>query len=135
MTKRGMVRPPARRGRYPDLISVEQFVFEVLIEKSHFPELIGDVFADIGDRTIRADDDLVVFMAFGVQSHDPATGVLPFLLQEDGFPFTELPKRVVPEFQMQDVALTREQIVSDVDALHGAQMAPNDCHSDNLSHM
>src|SRR3989454_10727917 len=50
MRCRGPQRMPAR------LLS-EEAVPEIASEQAEFPELVGDVFADVGDDAVRSDDD------------------------------------------------------------------------------
>ena len=40
-------------------------IVEIFAEQAEFPELVGDVFSDVGDRAIGADDDFVldIFLA------------------------------------------------------------------------
>src|SRR5580692_9655500 len=64
-------------------------VIEIFSEQSEFPELIGDVLADVRNRSVRPDDDFVLNIFFvvwlGVRcgvcasyfffpGHDPAAG-------------------------------------------------------------
>ena len=107
---------------------------EVLVEQSEFPELVGDVLADIGDCAVGSHDDLVVVVALGIDPHHPAAFVLAFGLKEDRVAGLELFERVVPELQMQDVAFARKQIVADADALHRGEMAVDDRHRDECRH-
>ncbi len=41
-------------------------VVEIFAEQAEFPELIGNVFADVGDGAVRADDDFVLSIFFVV---------------------------------------------------------------------
>ena len=43
-------------------IREEAFIAEVLAEQSELPKMIGNVFADVGDGAVRADDDLGIFV-------------------------------------------------------------------------
>src|SRR5262249_9172995 len=46
--------------------------------------------------------------------------------------FPKLLERVIPELQVQDVALAGEQVIVNVDPRHGAQVAPHDRHRDEF---
>src|SRR5215468_2415345 len=107
---------------------------KVLVEQTEFPELVRNVLADVGHRAIGTDDDLVVIVAFGVDAHHPAAAVLSLGFKENRVPGLELFKRMVPELQMQDVALAWEQIVSHSYAAHCRQMAADDSHGHQLRH-
>src|SRR5579883_1343232 len=107
--ERRMILAAAGRYRRPDIgRGIEQFVLKVLVQQADFPELIRYVFADIRHRTIRTDDDFVVVVAFRIQSHHPAAGVLAFLLEENSFLLTQLLEGIIPELQMENVAFARE---------------------------
>src|SRR6185295_3560488 len=98
--------------RDPDAGIFESAVVEVLLEESQFPKLVCDVFADICYGPVGSHDDLVIVVAFRVDSHDPAAAVLSFGLKENRVLLLELLKRTVPEFQMKDVALAGQQVIT-----------------------
>ena len=78
----------AGRCRHPNIMGIiKNFIFEILVEQSYFPELVGNVFADVRHRAIGSDNDFVVFMTFGIQPHDPTACVFPFLLVKNGILF------------------------------------------------
>ncbi len=109
---------------------IEVSIVEVLFQEAEFPELVSDVLADISHRSIRAHDDFVVIVTFGVDSHHPAAFVFTFVFEEDRVPRLQLLEGVLPEFQMQNVAFAGEQVVVDRDAPHGLQMTVDDRHRD-----
>ena len=123
-------------------IGVKFLVVEIAPQQAEFPELIGDVFADVSDRAIRADDDfgVVVFAArVGgvrgiVQAHHPASGILSRGGQMDRVALLQKLECRVPEFQVQDFAFAGQQVVLDSQALHRAQVAANDGGSDDTGH-
>ena len=43
-------------------ISEERLVAEVLAQQTKLPQVIGNVFADVGDGAVGADDDLGIFV-------------------------------------------------------------------------
>ncbi len=136
MTEGRMIASASRRRGDPDVSGgIEQFVLEVLVQQADFPQLIGDVLADIGHRAVGSDDDLVVFVTFGLEPHDPAAGVLALVSRRRSrFFCLQLLERVIPEFEMKDVAFPRQQIVCDIDPRHRSQMATDDRHRDDFCH-
>ena len=127
---------------------VKPAIMKIAVEQAEFPEVMRDVFADVGDRAGGADDDLglgffrrlVVFLGFflrvarGRKLHDPATGVFPRGRELDGAALLQHFEGGVPEFQVQDFAFAREQIVIDAEAVERAQVAVHDGGSDDLAH-
>src|SRR5215469_8404109 len=70
--------------RGPDVARfIEHFILEVLIEKSDFPQLVGDVFSDIRNRAVRSDNNFVVFVSFSLEAHHPAAGILSLVLEKN----------------------------------------------------
>ena len=114
---------------------IEVLVMKILVEKAELPKLVGDVFANVGDRTVGAHDDLVVIVAFRIDPHDPATFILAFVFKEDGVAGFHLLEGAIPELQMKDVAFARQQIVADADAVHRFQMATDDGHGHEVGHL
>ncbi len=121
-------------------VFVELLVAEVFAgEKAELPEVVGDVFADVGDGAVGANDDLGVFVGtvslfgFGAGStHDPAAFVLAFcLLVENAF-FDHQWAGCVPEVEGKDFAFAREEVVLDAEALHGFEMATEDGGGDEV---
>lgn len=113
-------------GRDPKLLAVgvgvKQFVVEIKAQDAEFPHLIGDVFARVSDRSVRADEDLVGFVVFvaGVllERHHPATGLFAFVDVVNDAELFHLLERLVPEMQVQDLRFTRQQIVANTEPLH-----------------
>ncbi len=76
-------------GRDPALvigIGEERLVAEVAAEQAELPEVVGDVFADVGDGAVGADDDLGVFVgAFGPSSFWTSGGPARVMTQQPLF--------------------------------------------------
>ena len=117
----------------------ERLVAEVLAEQAEFPEVIGDVFANVSDRAVGANDDLRVFVralravlvldwlccGSGARHH-PAACVLAFVFEIEHAGLLELLEGSVPEFEVKDFALAGQEIVFNVQAQHGFKMAAQD---------
>ena len=135
-------RPPACVG--------EAAIQEVAAEQAELPELVGDVFADVGDDAVRSHDDFFSristlrpslarlaarrrrrrrFAAF-LDAHDPAAGQASFGLQKHGALRLQNLERVRPELQPEDVAFEGEQVVADIQPLHRRQMRADDAIDD-----
>ncbi len=122
-------------------IGEEGLVAEVVAEQAELPEVIGDVFADVGDGAVGADDDLGVFVwsspfsactARAGARHDPAAFVLAFVFEVEHAGFLELLEGRFPEFEVQNFALARQEVVLDVEAKHGFKMAAQDGGGDEV---
>src|SRR5271154_2142056 len=93
-------------------------IVEVLAEQAEFPELIGDVFADVGHRTVRTDDDfglvvfIGVFFVFGgaavIPGHDPTAFILAGVDELNRAAGFQLFEGGVPEVEMQDFTFAGE---------------------------
>ena len=55
--------------------------------------------------------------------HHPAAFVLPFVLVGEHARFLELAKRRIPKMKMENLALARQEVVFNVEPLHGFKMA------------
>ena len=119
----------------------ERTIIKIKPEKSEFPQLVGNVLANVRDGPVGADNDLFIFLGFSTArlgnhvvpgSHHPAAAILPLLCKVNGPLLFEHMERFVPEMQVQDVALSREQIVADVDARHCSQVRLRNPHGDVL---
>ncbi len=108
--------------------------------------MIGDVFADVGHRSIGADNHFGIFVgllravlllrafASGFSPsascrcarprHHPAALVLAFGFEVEHAGLLQLLKGQRPEIQVQNLALARQKIVLDVEPQHGFKMAP-----------
>ena len=74
-----MIRPAAAGSCHPDVLFFsERVIFEVLIEEAELPELVRNVFTDISHSPIGTDNDLVLVVAIGFETHDPTALVLSF---------------------------------------------------------
>src|SRR5216683_2778417 len=123
-------------------VLVEFFVAEVLArEEAELPEVVGDVLADIGDGAVGADDHLGVFVGdvgslFCFYSSGAAHDVTVFVLAggleiEDALLHHQRTSGV-PEVQAEDLALAGQEVVLDAEALHGFEMAAEDCGGDEI---
>ena len=98
-------------------------VIEILAQQAEFPKLIGDVLADIGDGAVGADDHfavvgiLVGLLLEGAGGHHPAAFVLAFGFEINGLALLQLLEGGLPKLQVQDLALARQHIVVDAQAL------------------
>ena len=123
----------------------ETVIAKVATEQAELPELVRNVFADVGDDAVGADDHF--FARFLIclagspaasplfDSHHPAAGQPAFGLQKHRALRFQDVERVRPEFQPEDVALVREQVVSDVQTRHRLQMRPHDPVDDQRAHV
>ena len=129
-------------------VLVEFCVAEVFAgEEAELPEVVGDVFADVGDGAVGADDDFGVFIGevgvgslFGdgcfssCSAHDPAVFILAGgLFIEDAF-FDHERAGCVPEVEGEDFAFAGEEVVLDAEALHGFEMATEDGSGDEVGY-
>ena len=127
-------------------VLVEFRVAEVFAgEEAELPEVVGDVFADVGDGAVGADDDFGVFVGeggvssllcdgFGCASaaHDVAAFVFAGGFEvEDAF-FDHQRAGRVPEVEGEDLALAGEEVVLDAETLHGLEMAAKDGGGDEV---
>src|SRR5947209_18028375 len=145
--KTGMLRL-ARFCRNPYLvivrISIEMFVAEVATKQAKLPQVIGNVFAHIGHCAIGADNDFGIFVgAFRLllrrlaagAPHHPAAFVLAFRLEVKHAFLLHLLKSQVPEMQMENLALARQEVILNAEALHGFEMPPQNRRRDNLAYL
>src|SRR5215469_13400177 len=127
------------RRRRPEWLAVplrrETSIAEVLAEQSELPELVRDVFADVGDDAIRSNDyllalddilddifEIIITAAFVFfNRHHPAARELALGLQEDGALAFQNLERLRPESQLEDVAFVRQQVVRDIQPGHRLQ--------------
>ena len=121
-------------------VSEEGLVAEVLAQQTELPQVIGDVFADVSDGAVGADDDLGIFVCFAFSDlsagarHHPATLVLALSLKIEDAGLLHQRERRIPEFQMQNLALARQKIVLNVEAQHRFKMAAKNGGGDQLGH-
>ena len=125
---------------------MESPVGKIAAQQPEFPELIGNIFAHIGDRAIRPHDHLgrvvrfssrntlVVFAAVvaRLEIHHPAAGIFSRAREVNRPALFQLLKCGLPEFQVQDFALSRQQIILHPEPLHGTQMAPHNRDGDEF---
>src|SRR5262249_5163354 len=124
-------------------------ISEILAEKTKFPKLKGNVLADIGDGAVGTHDNFVervfivgggVIFFFGgapgrllFPGQDPAARHLAGSSELDGGGFFQLGERRIPEVQVENLALAGEEIVADIEAIHGAEVSGYDGVRDDLS--
>jgi len=122
-------------------VGEEGLVAKVLAEEAEFPEVVGDIFADVGDGAVGADDNFGVFVQLtsgdvgAGAGHDPAALVLAFGLGVEDSGLLELLEGGIPEFEVEDFAFAGQEIVFDVEAEHGFKMAAEDCGGDELGYL
>ena len=135
-------------GGDPDLVAVRIFgpwlVIEVFAEKAELPQLICDVFADIGNCTVGADDDFAFVDVFGFiagdcafakggRRHDPTALVLALVFEEDGLAFLEQFKGGGPELKVENFTFAGQDIVFDIETEHGFQVRFDDGVGDDVT--
>ena len=127
-------------------------VVKIFSEQTEFPELIGNVFANVGDGAVGADDDFVLDVFFVVRrgvcplrlSQAPALAASSFhgndpaashfsggsqLNDAGGFQFLE---SGIPEFEVKDFAFASEQVVGNSETSHGFQVQADDGVGDDV---
>ena len=116
---------------------MKNFVLELAVEKPQLPHLIGDVLADVSHGSVRSHDDFFVLFArlpaFVADVHDPAAFVLAFRCEPDGFFFFEELVGALPKMQAKNIALPRQKVVANVDALHRREVVAHDRLGDQLA--
>ena len=148
-------------GGDPALVPVgivkELLVAEVAAQQAELPQVVGNVLANVAHGAIRPHNDFGVFVgtawprpsgasvcasrcyiAFGRSArtgHHPAALVLALSLEVEHALVFELLKGQVPEMQAQNFALARQEVVLDVEAVHGFQMPPQNRRRDELSNL
>jgi len=132
---RGGRRAAGRPHRVAVVVHAERLVMEVLVQPPDLPELVGDVLAGVGHGAVRADEDLGVLLPVLLVPHDPAAGVGARRLQLRRAARLELGEGGVPEVQVQDVALPRQDVVADVEPLHGVEVAVDDPGGDQVGQL
>ena len=109
--------------RFPQDMAVgigpELFVAERSIEQSELPELIRDVLAGVGDRAVRADQDLVrlvhpLELRASFELHHPAAFVLSLCFKHHSVGALQHLEGALPEMEGDDVAFFRQEVVFDV---------------------
>src|SRR5882724_8130709 len=138
-----VIGAPGAAAAGPDLVSVrltpKDVVLEIGGEQAEFPELIGDVLADVGHRAVAAHDDLFallqVFEAGTLERHHPATLTLAALQERDRPALLQELERRLPEAAAEDVSFPGEQVVPDPETRHGVEVAMNDPPRDVRRHL
>ena len=129
-------------------IAIELAIAKIASEQAELPHVIGDVFADVTNRTVGADDDFLIFLRnllglLGVSfvlccegstgaAHHPTAPVLAFSLVSEDARLFQLAEGRIPEVQVQDLAFARQEIVFDLEAVHGFEVATQYCGRDQL---
>ncbi len=111
-------------------LATERLVGEVGVEQAEFPQLVGDVLADVGHRAVAADDDLFrlleVLEALPRERHHPAALAVSRSHELDRPRLFQQLERPFPEMVGQDGALPGEQVVAHPDAGHRVEMTVDD---------
>ncbi len=131
-------------GRDPALViwvSEERLVAKVLAQQAKLPQVIGDILAHVSYSPIRPHNHFRVFVRLAVRNlragpcHHPATLVLALgFVVEDACLFELLEGRF-PELEAQNLTLAGQEIVFDVEAQHGFEMATQDRGRDQLGYL
>ena len=151
IAKMRMVERP-NRGRNPAIVPVGIFVelaiTEVAAQQSEFPKMVGDVFPGISHGAVRANDDLLIllsdflcvlcglrgFSLFPRAPHDPAAFIFAFGLEVEHAGILQFGESSVPKVQMENFALTRQEVVLDIQPVHGLKMPPQNRDGDYISY-
>jgi hypothetical protein len=145
----------------PIWMLVETVVVKIAVEQSELPEMQRDVLADIGDRAGGTHDNfgfgffrrlLSLFSSgsgvrsalrsllrgsrlVGRQLHHPTPRILARSSQLHRATALQQLKRRIPELQMEDVALLRQQIEIDAQSVQGVQVEVVDSRGDDFAHL
>src|SRR5688500_7626723 len=88
-------------------VRVERPVIEVHSQNAELPHLVSDVLTGIGDRAVRANEDLVCLVLIRTrvrfERHYPAARMFSFGLKMDNAELLHMLERLVPEMQMKDL--------------------------------
>ena len=100
----------------------------VVEQKAQLPQLVGDVLAGVGDGAVGAHQDFVGVVhvgefGAGLQRHDPTAGVLAHVFQPDCPRIPQDLESSLPETEVEDVRLMRQQVVRDAEPGHGGLVA------------
>src|ERR1035438_4221548 len=113
------------RMRAGDVNGLPGPVIEILAKQSEFPELIGNVLADVGDGPVGSNNYFAVLGVFvrllfeGAGRHHPTAFVFALRFEINGLALLELLKSRFPKLEMQDFALARQHVVVYAEAVHG----------------
>src|ERR1039458_1399939 len=134
-------------GRDPALViwvSEERLVAKVLAQQAKLPQVIGDILAHVSYRAVGADNHFGVFVRLAVRNlragparsggpcHHPAALVLALGLKVEHACLFEVLEGRFPELEAQNLTLAGQEIVFDVEAQHGFEMATQDRGRDQL---
>ncbi len=132
---------------------------KILPQQPEFPELVCNIFPDVRHRAIRTHNNLVLcilafrpfcvlcalrvlcvnscffFGFFLFPRHNPASRHFSARGQMNRAGFLQHLECRIPEFQVQDFALSRQQVVVDVQPRHRAQVTPYNCVRYGLRHL
>src|SRR5579859_2076206 len=135
-------------GGNPDLVSIgiaiKPAIAKIPPQPPKFPEVIRNVLTNIGDRAVRADNHLGIFIRSAIFTlgrlrartlHHPASLIFAFGLEVEHALLFHLLEGQVPEVQMENLALLRKKVVLNIEPLHGFKMPPDDCGRDDLAHL
>src|SRR5215475_3581599 len=112
----------------PVVVSPQRLVMKVQSELAQLPQVIGDILARISHRAIRLDYDLIrIMLSFLLSAcsvfsfHHPASLVAALVFENDRAADFEFLERMLPEMQVQNLFLARQQVVTDVESRHSVE--------------
>src|SRR5690349_127593 len=95
--------------------------------------MVSNIFADVADGTIGANDNFLVLLGYfrslrasPSAAHYPTAGILSLFLTIKNALVFQLLERGVPELEAKDLALARQKVVLDRQPLHGFKMNVQD---------
>src|SRR5437899_9229990 len=100
--------------------------------------MVSHVPADVAHGSIRTHDVLLIFLrnflcvccgccfSFPHSPHYPTAFVLALSLEIEHAGIFQLDESSVPEMQMQDFTFTRQEVILDIQAVHGLEVAAQD---------
>ena len=141
-------------------ILVELAIFEIAPQQAELPHVVGDVLPYVADRPVGTHDDLLIFLRYSQRQlcvlcatlrvlcgfrfcrfwllrsprspHHPAALILALGFVEENAGVLQLRERRIPKMQMQNLALPRQEVVLDVEPVHGFQMPAQHGHRDHV---
>src|ERR1051326_6096757 len=117
-------------GRHPgDVTSIrvraEGFVIEIESQLTELPKLIGNILTRVGHGPVRTYDNLVrlVLVRAGMRfkRHYPTAAVSTLAFKMNHTSVFHQLKSALPEMEMQNLRLARQQVVADPEPLHRIQ--------------
>src|SRR5882762_3269062 len=130
---------------------------KILPQQSEFPQLVSNILPDVRHRPIRTHNNLVLRILFLfcllrvlcalcalcvnsrlfslLPRHNPATSHLPASRELYRPRFLQHLERSIPELQVQNLALPRQQLVADIQPRHRPQVASDNRVRHDLRHL